>query len=82
MKYRCRFRYVFEHKEMNDSSLPFRRDVVYYNDNEYIPRKNTRNDDVSTQNFRSRTRCRCLSEISTSLVSQFPDESAKCKVLG
>ena len=25
MKYRCRFRYVFVHKEMNDSSLPFRR---------------------------------------------------------
>ena len=25
MKYRCRFRYVFAHKEMNESSLPFRR---------------------------------------------------------
>ena len=40
--------------------------VVYYNDNEYEPRKNTRNDDVSTQKFRSRTRCR--SEILTSLI--------------
>ena len=25
IKYRCRIRYVFVHKEMNDSSLPFRR---------------------------------------------------------
>ena len=41
---------------------------VYYNDNEYEPRKNTRNDDVSTQKFRSRTR-RCRSEILTSLLS-------------
>ena len=47
---------------MNDSS---RQIVVYYNDNEYEPRKNTRNDDVSTQKFRSRTRCR--SEILTSV---------------
>ena len=41
--------------------------VVYYNDNELGPRKNTRNDDVSTHKFCSRTRCR--SEILTSLIS-------------
>ena len=40
--------------------------VVYYNDNEYEHMKNTRNDDASTQKFRSRTRCR--SEILTSLI--------------
>ena len=42
--------------------------VVYYNDTEYEPRKNTRNDDVSTQKFRSRTHCRCRSEILTFLL--------------
>ena len=42
--------------------------VVYYNDNEYEPRNNTRNEDVSTQKFYSRTRCRCRSEILSSLI--------------
>ena len=42
--------------------------VVYYNDNEEESRKNTRNDNVSTQKFRSPTRCH--SEILTSLLSK------------
>ena len=42
--------------------------VVYY-DNEYEPKKNTRNDDVNTHKFCSRTRCR--SEILTSLMLHF-----------
>ena len=49
--------------------LSVNRVVIYDNDNEYEPRKNTINDDVSTQKFRSRTRCR--SEILTSLVTYF-----------
>ena len=43
--------------------------VVYYHDDEYEPRKNTRNDDDSTQKFRCRTRCRCRSEILTHLLN-------------
>ena len=46
--------------------------VVYYNrDNEYETRKNTRNDDIGTQKFRSRTRCR--SEILTLLLYDIID---------
>ena len=42
--------------------------VDYYNNNGKEPRKNTRNDYVSTHKFRSRTRCHCRSEIVTSLI--------------
>ena len=48
--------------------------VVYYNDDEEEPRKNTRNDDVSTQKFCSRSRCR--SEILTSLLFSLKHLSA------
>ena len=64
MKYRCRFRYVLYTKKLTTHLVHF---VDFYNDNEYEHMKNTRNDDVSTQKFRSRTRCH--SEILTSLVS-------------
>ena len=77
---RLRFHSDNEYENDNETSLSFslrflytkrwttRRFhfVVYYNDNEQEPRKNTRNDNVSTQKFRSRTRCR--SEILTSLL--------------
>ena len=67
---------------MNDSSF---RIVVYYNDDEYEPRKSTRNDDVSTQNFRSRTRCRWCSEIITSLLAdnsrRDPIFVASCRIV-
>ena len=43
--------------------------VIYYNENKLEHRKNTRNDDVSTQKYRFRTRRRCLSEILTCLLS-------------
>ena len=39
--------------------------------------KNTRNDDVSTQKYRSRTRCRC--EILTFLLEAYADAMSQCK---
>ena len=51
--------------------------IVYYSDNEYEPKKNTRNDDISTQ----KCRCRCRSEILTSLIIDIFPSSCRIHVL-